>query len=112
MTAQLKACVEAGNAAVLSAVRVVRTIVANLLSAPDEEKYRRVRRSNRRIKCALDAHAAVVDLLDAVGFRAPVAEPDVLRCIRPDPDPALLWLARELLDAAVTNVAGNAQSGN
>ena len=117
MTAQLKACVEAGNAAVLSAVRVVRTIVANLLSAPDEEKYRRVRRSNRRIKCALDTHAAVVDLLDAVGFRAPVAEPDVLRCIRPDPDPALLWLARELLDAAVAGAAvadapSNAQSDN
>ena len=86
----------------LSAVRIVRTIVANALRAPDEEKFRRVRRSNRRIKCALEAHAAVIDLLDAVGFRATVAEPDVLRCVRPDPDPGLLWLARELLDAAVT----------
>ncbi|BAF25036.2 Os09g0401600 [Oryza sativa Japonica Group] len=52
-----------------SAVEVVKRLLGNLLSDPRNDKYRKVRLGNPRIKEALADREGGVDLLEAVGFR-------------------------------------------
>jgi UBX domain-containing protein 6 len=50
-------------------VEVVKRLLGNLLKEPGNDKFRRVRLSNPRIKEALADREGGVELLEAVGFR-------------------------------------------
>jgi UBX domain-containing protein 6 len=52
-----------------AAVEVVKRLLGNLLREPGNDKFRRVRLSNPRIKEALADREGGVELLEAVGFR-------------------------------------------
>ncbi|KAG8056693.1 hypothetical protein GUJ93_ZPchr0002g26782 [Zizania palustris] len=52
-----------------AAVEVVKKLLGNLLGDPGNEKFRRVRLGNPRIKEAVADRAGGLDLLEAVGFR-------------------------------------------
>uniref|UniRef100_A0A0E0M0Z8 UBX domain-containing protein n=1 Tax=Oryza punctata TaxID=4537 RepID=A0A0E0M0Z8_ORYPU len=52
-----------------SAVEVVKRLLGNLLSDPRNDRYRKVRLGNPRIKEAVADREGGVDLLEAVGFR-------------------------------------------
>ena len=87
-------------------VATLRTLVGNVLEHPEEAKYRRVRRSNKRVQRTIGAQPAALDLLAAIGFRSADSgagtSDDELTLVRPDL--GLLWLAREALCGAVAAV--------
>ena len=84
-------------------VTTLRTLVGNVLEHPEEAKYRRVRRGNKRVQRTIGAQPAALDLLAAIGFRSAGSgagtSDDELTLVRPDL--GLLWLAREALCGAV-----------
>jgi len=66
------------------------TIVGNVLKAPDDVRFRTIRRSNKLFARTVGAESAALELLDALGF---AACGDELRVA--SPDMALFWMAQE-----------------
>ena len=88
------------RAAAAKAVKMVQTLLANILQHPSEEKYRSVRLCNKAIQRRLCGVPGAIDLLAAAGFvicidgEAALADP---RLVFPE------LASREKLEAAVTS---------
>eukprot|EP00752_Nemacystus_decipiens_P005702 g5160.t1 len=74
---------------------VLASIFRNIMEHPEEEKFRKVRRSNGKFKASVGAVPGGVDILLAAGFEE--RPPDQLELGRQDP--GLIWLAKSTVEA-------------
>jgi UBX domain-containing protein 6 len=70
--ARASAYLAADPAPPAASVEVVKRLLGNLLREPENDKFRRVRLSNPRIKEAVADREGGMELLEAVGFRVRV----------------------------------------
>lgn len=83
------------------ALLTVQVVLRNVFENPQEDKFRRLRRTNKRFARSIGRTPAAFEIIEAVGFRAVPGSVDELHLSAVDP--GLLWFARELLGGTPTN---------
>ena len=83
------------------ALATVRLVVQNVMQNPDEQKFRRLKRSNKRFARSIGRTPPALEILEAVGFKSSQSI-DELRL--DSVDVGLFWLARELLSAGANTM--------
>jgi len=76
------------------AVVALQEVASRVLAEPQESKYRKLRRGNKRFARTIGASPSAMEWLQAVGFKEG-DENDLI--LPPGADLGLLWLGRELL---------------
>merc|ERR1711988_1650568 len=83
------------------ALLTVQVVLRNVFENPQEDKFRRLRHTNKRFARSIGRTPAAFEIIEAVGFRAVPGSVDELHLSAVDP--GLLWFARELLGGTPTN---------
>ena len=80
------------------ALKTLKTVVGNILANPAEEKFQRLKTTNKRLRAAVLEREGGLDFLQAVGFARKAQQPAAAAAfVYERNDPGLLWFAKELL---------------
>ena len=81
------------------ALKTLKTVVGNILANPAEDKFQRLKTTNKRLRAAVLEREGGPDFLEAVGFtkKAQQLAAAPAAFVYERNDPGLLWFAKELL---------------
>ncbi|KAH7279838.1 hypothetical protein KP509_37G039500 [Ceratopteris richardii] len=98
--AKLKA--EASTSDAAATVQSLHKILGNIMEYPDEEKFKRLRKTNAAFQKRIARFEGAIEVLKAVGFSdGPGMEKDNEYLILKRNDPVLLWLAQSSLESCM-----------
>jgi hypothetical protein len=93
--------VEVGSKEVTTAVlQTLFKIISNVISCPNDIKYKRLRKANPTIQRTILNYKAAMEILVLVGFNEDIVDTESYLVLKRN-DPGLLWLAKSSLEACI-----------
>jgi hypothetical protein len=86
------------TAAVIEAMDLMIVILQNIIENPTEQRFRKLKLTNKRLARTVTSQAGAVPFLKAVGFEHVEAGMGSGELLLKRDDPGLLWMGRSLLE--------------